>query len=321
MCGVTKSTTFRHSAGKPGSGKSTLMKYLYDNPRTWRHLNVWSGGQHLTTAGFFFWNSGTEMQMSGMGLLQTLLFDGLRHHQGLTSVIFPERWQVYELFGEDLHPWTWSELWQGFKLFVSEAIKAGKLFFFIDGLDEFNGEHPELIDLLKDVSVHPNVKMCLSSRPWLVFEDAFGQGPSLTLQDLTYPDINIFVKGRLYENARFCLLKSREPKNATQLITEITEKSAGVFLWIHLVVKSLLQGLANSDRMSDLTRRIELMPDDLDGLYQKILKSLNQFYFEHASQLFQVVRQASEPLSVLELSFADEEDPQTAILAEIKSLS
>jgi hypothetical protein len=39
------------------------------------------------------------------------------------------------------------------------------LFFFIDGLDEFKGEHPELIGIFQEVSQHPSVKICLSSRP------------------------------------------------------------------------------------------------------------------------------------------------------------
>lgn len=60
--------------GKPGSGKSTLMKYLFDDKRTLDAVSAWSRGNELITAGFFFWNSGTAMQMSRMGLLQTLLY-------------------------------------------------------------------------------------------------------------------------------------------------------------------------------------------------------------------------------------------------------
>ncbi|KAF8851473.1 hypothetical protein BDZ45DRAFT_695920 [Acephala macrosclerotiorum] len=99
---------------------------------------------------------------------------------------------------------------------------------------------------------------------------------------------------------------------------DISEKSAGVFLCISLVVRSLLEGLANSDRLSDLSRRLALMPEDLDGLYTNILQSLDRFYFEHASQLIQIVHQCSGPISLLELSFADEEDPQTAITTEVR---
>jgi hypothetical protein len=55
--------------GKPGSGKSTLMKYLYNDPRTLENVERWSKSHKLARAGFFFWNSGSSMQMSKMGLL------------------------------------------------------------------------------------------------------------------------------------------------------------------------------------------------------------------------------------------------------------
>lgn len=318
---LTSNDSLYWITGKPGSGKSTLMKFIHANPRTWQYLKTWSGSRSLVTAGFFFWNSGSEMQMSSIGLLQTLLFKCLSQRADFVPRVFPDRWQSTILFGEDLHPWSWSELHKGFQMFTAEAVKKNKLFFFIDGLDEFNGKHQELISLIQDISKLPNLKICLSSRPWLVFEDAFGTSPSLVVQDLTFPDIKIYVQSRLFGNPRFCQLREREPQSAAQLVKEITGKSAGVFLWIRLVVDSLLEGLTNSDRASDLARRLERMPEDLDELYKKILDHLDQFYFEHASQLFQIVRQSENSLSLLELSFADEEDPETAIRAEIGPLN
>ena len=61
--------------------------------------------------------------------------------------------------------------------------------FFIDGLDEFSGVHSELVDLFKSISSLANVKICILSRPWLEYEDAFVHNPRLVLQDLTYSDI------------------------------------------------------------------------------------------------------------------------------------
>jgi hypothetical protein len=108
--------------------------------------------------------------------------------------VSPDRWQTYQLFREDLNPWSWEELKKAFETFINEAKMTSKLFFIVDGLDEFNSEHQELITLMHETSIHRNVKICLASGPRLVFEDAFGQLPSLMLQDLTYPDIKIFVE-------------------------------------------------------------------------------------------------------------------------------
>jgi ATPase subunit of ABC transporter with duplicated ATPase domains len=49
-------------SGKPGSGKSTLMKFLVDNPRTKQHLASWNGKVKIVS--FFLWNSGTLQQVA-----------------------------------------------------------------------------------------------------------------------------------------------------------------------------------------------------------------------------------------------------------------
>lgn len=41
-------------AGKPGSGKSTLMRFLYDDRRTHEILQQWATGRKLVTASCFF---------------------------------------------------------------------------------------------------------------------------------------------------------------------------------------------------------------------------------------------------------------------------
>ena len=72
------------------------------------------------------------------------------------------------------------------------------------------------------------------------------------------------------------------------------------------MVRSLLAGLVNEDRVSDLQRRLEFLPPDLEKLYEKMLKRLDPFYREHASHIIQIVRAARKPPSLLCLSFADE---------------
>ncbi len=59
--------------GKAGSGKSTLMRYIYEDARTLSLLGQWAGSpDNLTIAAFFFWKSGTADQASQTGLLRSL---------------------------------------------------------------------------------------------------------------------------------------------------------------------------------------------------------------------------------------------------------
>ncbi|KAH8592623.1 hypothetical protein B0O99DRAFT_629379 [Bisporella sp. PMI_857] len=304
--------------GKPGSGKSTLMKYLHTDCRTLEHLRRWSGELPLVTGGFFFWNSGTTMQMSKLGLLQTLLHDAIKDHSELVPTLFPHRWRSHKLFGGDLHPWSMTELVQAFKILISDTSK--RFFFFIDGLDEFDGDGAELANfILETLSSRTNVKMCVASRPWLVFEDAFQRQPSLRLEDLTAPDIRLFVTEKLSGNGMFVEIQKLHPNDAKQLVVEVTEKASGVFLWVHLVVASLLEGLRDGDSIADLQDRLLLLPSDLENLFLKILNQLNPSYFEQASRLFQLVRAASEPLSLLSLSLA-EEGFEKAMSSEVKPM-
>ena len=64
--------------GKAGSGKSTLMKYITEHPKTRQALSQWASNQHLITAGFYFWHAGTAMQKSQIGLFRSLLYEIFR---------------------------------------------------------------------------------------------------------------------------------------------------------------------------------------------------------------------------------------------------
>lgn len=139
--------------GKAGSGKSTLMKYIYRHARTFEGLARWSPEKPPTTAAFFFWNSGSKIQMSQDGLLRSLLFQLVNERPALIPRILPKRWEVYQLFGDERLPWERPELRQAFKLLASEERSEEKYCFFIDGLDEFDQDHLQLIDFLKDLAL------------------------------------------------------------------------------------------------------------------------------------------------------------------------
>jgi hypothetical protein len=64
--------------GKPGSGKSTMMKMLSGSKRTHELLKSWSRNKKLVVLNFFFWSSGYPMQRSQLGLLQSLCHQILR---------------------------------------------------------------------------------------------------------------------------------------------------------------------------------------------------------------------------------------------------
>ncbi|KAE9371246.1 hypothetical protein N431DRAFT_558808 [Stipitochalara longipes BDJ] len=285
--------------GKAGSGKSTLMRYVYDHERTRGLLKDWSGEIPLTIASFFFWNSGTPDQKSQNGLLRCLIFELLSRNRDLIPVVLPDQWHDEYVepidWQQDFH-WTRDVLRRAFdNLQIQDQIR---ICLFIDGLDEYESDedraYEDIILFFTNLANSPKIKICLSSRPWLVFEDAFRLSSSLKLQDLTSSDITRYVNDKINAHERMRELRLIHPESANELTVEIVTKASGVFLWVKLAVNSLLDGFTNRDRISDLQRRLHELPADLEGFYKHILvKHIPPFYQEQSSQLFQIV-QANE---------------------------
>lgn len=118
----------------------------------------------------------------------------------------------------------------------------------------------------------------------------------------------------------FINLEELQPQEAKRLIVEVTGKASGVFLWVCLVVMSLLEGLRDGDSITDLQDRLSLLPSDLEELFSKILDRLNPMYFEQASKLFQLVRASEEPLTLLSHSFV-EDGFDKAMAAEVTPIT
>ena len=65
-------------SGKAGSGKSTLINYIWGYRKEDRDalLSRWAADNRLVTAAVFFWNPGGDLQKSVAGLLRSLLYQG-----------------------------------------------------------------------------------------------------------------------------------------------------------------------------------------------------------------------------------------------------
>ncbi|OAQ95647.1 hypothetical protein LLEC1_03361 [Akanthomyces lecanii] len=195
--------------GKVGCGKSTFMRYLYENKTTQQELATWAAGLPCEVYSFFFWNSGGEHQKSQLGLLRSLLFDILQRHRSLMREAMPDVWGAWSARAdaalEERLPYDSSSLPSEPEALSVEALrgifqnaleclgKSTKLCFFIDGLDEYGADHSDIIRLTTQCAVLRNVKFCLSSRPLEVFETSFAGLPTLRLQDLTHGDLSHYV--------------------------------------------------------------------------------------------------------------------------------
>lgn len=308
--------------GKPGAGKSTLVKYILADPRLKPALMKWSQQRPLIMAGYFSWNAGTGLQKSHEGLLRTILYQCLQLQPDLVPRVFPRRWAALWLFPSTVLPdWDHTEILDAFKSLVFEHGKSYSFAFIIDGLDEFEDDHQQLIELLQLVNRQENVKICASSRPWNSFRDAFTQSPKLQLEHLTKNDIDIYVRDHFEESQGFRELSAMRPSEAGELVSEVVKKSKGVFLWVSVVVKMLLDNLSEGDKVTDLQRTLLSLPDDIRQLFDHMLASIDPKYHSESSRLFQMMIAAEECDMIvycLSLYFADDDVP---VNIEIENVS
>jgi hypothetical protein len=164
--------------GKAASGKSTLMRFIWNNPSTLMYLKNWSGGSKTVVAAFFFWNRGIQEQRSQIGLLRSLLYVALKARKVIIADVFPDEWENKSaLAAHDLpispEVWSLGRLKRAFRDFIGLASRQLKLCFFIDGLDEYEGGAEDIAQYFKELSLLSNhAKFCLSSRPWPIFQAA-----------------------------------------------------------------------------------------------------------------------------------------------------
>ncbi|KAI9690753.1 MAG: hypothetical protein M1820_009850 [Bogoriella megaspora] len=299
--------------GKAGSGKSTLMKFILTGARYLDIARRWMPDKKMIFCSFYFWNAGAGLQISQEGLMRTLLHQCLSQEGSLIPQVAPQRWDTQRLFGQDNKAWEWAEMVACLHTFFNATEDTHSIFIFIDGLDEFTGDHNTLVDLVQTLSKWSHIKTCVSSRPWIVFEDAYKQKPSLRMERLTRPDIYTVVSDKFRANQGFLDLQQAEPDFAAELISNIAERASGIFLWVVLVTQELLTGLTRGDRLRDLEQRLLSLPTDLEKLFRKMLNFEDTQQFQKASRFIQLVQiprawKDFNDLTLLDFAFADEHE-------------
>lgn len=265
-----------HISGKPGAGKSTLMKFLVESDNVRKYLNTWADGKELTLSSFFFWRHGTESQKSLQGLLQSLLYSILDQHPELARTAFPTQWEAASKSqGKVLH-FRRSDIQNAFKILTErpEVCLKHKFAFFIDGLDEFEGHDDTLVKTLFEWanSGSENIKICVSSRELPIFQQRFSRCLKFRLHEATYHDIFLFVYDTLRNNED--VQSMPKPDDVAQLAKSLIQRAEGVFLWVSLALRLVERGLVLDESIEELERSIEVLPSELEKLFRVIFDAI-----------------------------------------------
>lgn len=256
------------------------MKFLLEHQATADMLREWTD-QEVTIAGFFFWVAGDTLEKSHVGLLRSLLCQILNSQPHLAEILLLD-----EHASKAERPWNISRLNRAFTKVLGDSTVSGSFMFFIDGLDEFQGDKSDLILALEILNRSSNIKLCVSSRPWNVFETAYGSRASklhLRLHQVNRSDIEAYVDARLNEDLG---TKAGAEQQLPNLSATIVHKAEGVFLWVYLVVRRLREAFEDCWSTSEMLTLLKETPSELEDLIQGSFDSIHPSHREAAARTF-----------------------------------
>ena len=299
--------------GKPGSGKSTLMKFAMRDPRTLELLGAESQ-PNWTFVAFFFHDRGSTVQKSLLGMLQEIVDSTLRQLPQLVPYAIAQFKHLLKAQRTRAPSWSLDSLTTVMTSIIEQRNVRIKLLLFVDALDEHEGDNDQLVQLVKSWGhkadgYYVKLKICLASRPWNVFQQNFGHGPNFAIDHYTKYDIRIYTESRLVAAQGGASTPGGSQvilEDLTPLANQIIDKAQGVFIWVRLVTDQLAKDIRDGTPYPTLVLRVAEMPEELEALYEKTLTRIDPLYAASAHVMFQLTLCTLEPLSLATLAQATE---------------
>ncbi|KAL2049195.1 hypothetical protein ABVK25_010545 [Lepraria finkii] len=285
--------------GKPGSGKSTLMKFAMRDRRM-AELLASTGHPHWNFAAFFFHDRGSEVQKTLGGMLQELLHSVLGQIPALSQFIIPCYLELVRSRRTRAPNWDAETLKTALLSIIEQRKVHLQLFLLLDALDEHHGDNDLLASFLKKLvdkadGDHVTLKVCLASRSWTVFQQHFGACPGFAIHDYTRQDISTYIKARL-EPSRAVDEPHTDQPGRRRVVDLVTDKALGVFIWVRLVVDLLSKGVRDGTPYSVLEEQVNKIPQELKDLYADTLRRIEPEYSSEAYIMLQIALCSLVPL-------------------------
>lgn len=276
--------------GNPGTGKSTLMKFLFETAK----LDA-KGDSSQMMLSFFFLARGAIEEKTTTGLYRSLLHQTFEKARDLRDSL---DWMTIDGARTiQRHGWQ-DQVLQQTLMHAVRKLGQRSMTIFVDALDECNQSQAEsMISFFEELchcatEERVGLKICFSSRyyPTMIIQ----KGIEVNLEDTIghADDIRQFIKSRL---------RLRKSKHVESLRSEILQKSSGIFLWVVLVLDIL-----NSDKsmpMRKAREHLKCIPPGLNDLFTMIL-GCDQDKPDDLQLSLQWILFAARPMRVQEFYFA-----------------
>jgi len=267
--------------GKPGSGKSTLMKDAV------RRAELRYKGTSATTAAFFFNARGAgQLEKTPLGLYRSLLYQVLL--QDVLALSHLSLMFERKVMFQHAVAWHQEEL-QDFLCTVFATSKSRPAVLFVDAMDECDdSEVRDLVRFFKNLSrkafeAGADLKICFSSRhyPHISIDGC----PEVIVEHHNRNDILLYIDSEAEDNRPIAGLKD-----------EIFERSSGVFLWVVLAIAMLgKHGRGKSQKL--LQQKLSEIPPELSTLFQTLFSHQDPAEADRVIRLMQLLLFGLQPLT------------------------
>jgi hypothetical protein len=271
--------------GKAGAGKSTLMKFAFNNAEKTRCARQ-------TIVSFFFNARGAPIERSLVGMYRALLYQILHKIPHLRPLLSKKR-----TLSAQSQDWSLSLLQSVFQD-VIESLASEHLVCYVDALDECTEDDVKemvyFFEELGESSVlrHTKFHVCFASRHYPHITIERSESMVLEDQDGHKADISSYIKKKLR-------ISNKHLKQ--EMTKQIEDRASGVFLWVVLVV-SILNDECNRGNVQAIRARLKEIPTGLTDLIQDILRRDKST--KHLIPLLQWILFSRRPLSPEELFLA-----------------
>ncbi|KAK5098763.1 hypothetical protein LTS08_006141 [Lithohypha guttulata] len=244
--------------GKPGTGKSTIMKKTVD----WIEMER---ADQLRISYFFNARSAHPLEKSTLGLYRSVIHQLLTVYTNLHQ---PFVSMFQSKIDEDLKvhdAWTEIEL-QNFLTRNVAALPA--LMLFIDALDEGNDlEVAAMVTYLEELisratAANVPLRICLSSRHYPHIVVRHGLTIVLEAEPGHAQDVQLYIDN---------ILPKVDNQILKDLRTKILDRSQGIFLWVVLVLPMLMHVHRQGKSIKAMHNALDQVPNGINELFASIL--------------------------------------------------
>jgi hypothetical protein len=270
--------------GKPGAGKSTLMKLVVEHAETYF--------PHDLAISFFFNARGLMLERSVEGMYRSLIYQLLTKRPELERAVKQSTW--------DQQTWTIETMKQHFRDCVLQ-LGPTKLTCYIDALDECpESDLRDMISFFEDlgdsaVSQKVQVHICFASRHYPRIN--MHKAVRLNIESLGGHDEDISI----YVHAK---LKVSNPALHHELVKRISARAYGSFLWVVLVVQILNEESDHGGNSHSLRARLDTVPVGIQHLFEDVMLKTDSEGDQHLFPTLLWILSAWRPLTPLELYHA-----------------